>query len=188
MPEAKEMTKGEREELKRLARERARVAKADAAARTADLKASFEEHVSAHYMWDQDDVWEKAALAAKDACVEANATIKERCIELGIPANFAPEIVFHWAQRSPRWEVKATQDELRRTAYKRIEAMERTAKHEIDRACLTIQTQLVRAGLTSEAALEFLEGMPSVEGLMPALDIRELSRGQLPPGEDGIEF
>ncbi len=182
------MTKGEREELKRLARERARVAKADASARTADLKASFEEHVSAHYMWDQDEVWEKAATFARDACVEANKTIKERCIALGIPANFAPEILFQWAQRSPRWEVKQTQDELRRTAYKRIEAMERMAKHEIDRACLSVQTQLVRAGLTSDAAIGFLEGMPSVEALMPALDIRELTVGQLPPADEGISF
>lgn len=185
MSERREMTKGEREELKRLARERARVAKADAAARTADLKASFEEQVSAHYMWDQDDVWEAAKVAAVEACKAANETIRARSIELGIPPEFAPSIIFQWAQRSPRWEVKSVQEELRRTAFKRIDAMERQARHEIDRAALAVQTELVRVGLTSDAAIGFLEGMPSVDALMPALDIKELTAGpQRNPDED----
>ena len=42
----KPMTKTEREELKRLARERARVAKHDATRRAADLKAMFEQELT----------------------------------------------------------------------------------------------------------------------------------------------
>jgi hypothetical protein len=67
--------------------------------------------------------------------------------------------------------------DLRRAAYKRIEAMERTAKHEIDRKALEIQTELVAAGLTTDLAVGFLSSMPSADDLMPEIDIETLGSG-----------
>jgi hypothetical protein len=178
------MTKGEREELKRLARERARVAKHDAERRTADLKASFEEQIIAFYDYDRDEVWEELHGALSEMLRETNEKIRERAVELGIPTDFAPSVAFTWNARNPRVEVQRSQAEVRRAAYKRLEAMERTAKHEIDRAAVDIQTQLVAEGLTSERAIGFLADMPSVEALMPALDILQLTEGTPPSGED----
>jgi hypothetical protein len=184
------MTKTEREELKRLARERARVAKADAERRSADLKASFEYQVATYYEYDRDEVWRAAVEAAKEAVEDAVERIEERCVELGIPRELAPTLSVQWVGRGPH-AVASRQTELRRVANKRIEAMERSAKHEIDRQALEIQTQLVRAGLTSAEAVAFLEGMPSVDSLMPALDVRELTEGTgrpPDPDDDDIVF
>lgn len=174
MSAQREMSRAEREELKKLARERARVAKADAARRSADLKAMFEEQVVTIYEYDRDDVWKDAVEAAEQAVEEAQEKIVERCQALGIPRELAPYLQFGWVGRGQQG-VRQRQMELRGAAYKRIEAMERSARHEIDRSALEIQTQLVAAGLTSDDAVAFLGAMPTVDALMPAMDIRELT-------------
>lgn len=184
------MTKTEREELKRLARERARVAKADAHRRSADLKAIFEQELLAHYDYNRDEVWTEAVEAAKKAGQEAQAKIAARCEELGIPAAFAPSLSVSWHAQGPA-AVQYEQADIRRAAYKRIEAQERAALADIDRAALDIQTNLVRAGLTSDAAVEFLSAMPSVADLMPAINIDELEskpRRSLGMGDDDLGF
>lgn len=173
MTPEKPMTKTEREELKRLARERARVAKRDAERRTADLKAMFEQEMLTHYDYNRDEVWKEAVEAAKEAGSIAAAKIAERCEELGIPAGFAPQLSVSWHSQGPM-AVQYEQGEIRRAAYKRIDAQERAAVAEIDRAALEIQTNLVRAGLTSETAVAFLDAMPSVAELMPPVVMDEL--------------
>jgi aminopeptidase N len=185
--EQKAMTKTEREELKRLARERARVAKADAHRRSADLKAMFEQELLTHYDYNRDDVWKEAVEEAQKAGAAAAEKIAKRCEELGIPAAFAPTLSISWRSQGPM-AVEYEQAEIRRAAYKRIEAQERAALADIDRAALEIQTNLVRAGLTSEAAVEFLSTMPSVADLMPPVNISELDskprRRSLGMGDD----
>lgn len=183
----REMTRTEREDLKKLARERARVAKADAKRRTADLKANFEHQIIQHYDYNRDEVWAEAVAVASAAVKEAQAKVEERCKQLGIPAELAPHLEFGWQGRGP-YAVQHMQGDLRRTAYTRIEAMERSAIHEIDRATLEIQTRLVADGLTSASAIEFLGDMPAVDALMPALDILELTEGGDSRSDDGIDF
>lgn len=185
MSAEKPMTKGEREELKRLARERARVAKQDTQRRTADLKAMFEQELLTMYDYNRDEVWKDAVEAAKKAGEEAAHIIAVRCEELGIPAAFAPRLTVNWHQQGPA-AVNYEQADIRRAAYKRIEAQERGACAEIDRAALNVQTELVRAGLTSDAAIGFLETMPSVAELMPAVEISDLDvkRKSLGMGDD----
>lgn len=185
----KAMTKTEREELKRLARERARVAKHDATRRAADLKAMFEQELLTMYDYNRDDVWKEAVEAATKAGEEAAEKIAKRCEELGIPVAFAPRLNVTWQAQGPA-AVQYEQADIRRAAYKRIEAQERGAAAEIDRAALDIQTNLVRAGLTSDAAIAFLNAMPSVAELMPVIDIDKLEskpRRSLGMG-DGDDF
>lgn len=170
------MTRAEREELKKLARERARVAKADAARRTADLKAAFERDVITLYDYNRDETWKEAVAEATEAVNAAQEKIAQRCVELGIPMGFAPTVSFSWVGRGP-YMVEMEQADLRRAAYKQIDAMERTARQEIDRKALEIQTELVAAGMTSDRAIEFLASMPSVDDLMPAFDIRSIEGG-----------
>jgi hypothetical protein len=52
------MTKNERETLIQICRMRAKVAKADAASRSATLKADCKAQLAKIYHWDQDDVWQ----------------------------------------------------------------------------------------------------------------------------------
>lgn len=186
----KPMTRTEREDLKKLARDRARVAKADCDRRTADLKAMFEKQLIAVYDYNRDEVWKKAVEEASKAVDAAQEEISRRCEQLGIPAELAPRVTFTWERTGP-YAVASQQQGLRRAAYKRIEAMERTAKHEIDRRLLDIQTELVTDGLTSGRAVEFLRSMPSVDALMPEINLLEIDgNGHVVRGEldDEIGF
>ena len=54
------MTKGEREDLQRLVRQREKVLKAAARQRSAELLADFENQMGQEYSFDHDEVWEKA--------------------------------------------------------------------------------------------------------------------------------
>jgi hypothetical protein len=187
----KPMTKGEREELKRLARERARVAKADTERRAADLKALFEMQMMDQYDFDTVENWEAATGATLGIAARAEAEIREAFRNLGIPEMMAPLIHVDWHSRG-RFVVQHEQSDLRRAAHKRIEAATRTAKHEIDKRSLDVQTQLVAAGLTSSVAIEFLASMPTVEVLMPDDIVGEVlaarERPALGPGVDDEPF
>lgn len=184
------MTKGEREELKRLARERARVAKHDAQRRTADLKAMFEHQLADAYSFNSEETWSKAVVIAREECAAAQERISERCDALDIPTAMHPVVTFDWQTRGP-YAVAGQQQNLRRVAHARIAAQERSAIAEIDRSALEIQTNLVRAGLTSETAIEFLSTMPSVNDLMPPVNMDEIEasskRRQLGRG-DGYDL
>jgi hypothetical protein len=175
LTDEKPMTKGEREELKRLARERARVAKHDAQRRSADLKAMFEHQIADAFSYNSDETWSQAVLIAREECAKAQEMVAERCDALGIPSGMHPLVQFDWQSRGPS-AVAGQQQNLRRVAHQRIAAQERGAIAEIDRAALEIQTNLVRAGLTSETAIEFLSAMPSVNDLMPPVNMDELEQ------------
>ena len=56
----------------------------------------------------------------------------------------------------------------------RLDAMEKAAQTEIERASVEAQTQLIADGLTSDAAKDFLEALPSATALMPELDATAL--------------
>ena len=60
-------------------------------------------------------------------------------------------------------------------AQTRVEAIEQKAVVQIEMSCLKAQEQLALAGLTSDAAIRFVEQLPSVESLMPG---RALPRSQ----------
>ena len=82
---AKPMTKGEREDLQRLIRRREQVLKSAAGQRSAELLADFEQQLASIYGFDQDEVWEQAYRAAREAAQEAAGTIAQRCEKLGPP-------------------------------------------------------------------------------------------------------
>ena len=62
-----------------------------------------------------------------------------------------------------------------------VEAQEQKAKTQIELSCLDAQTKLAVSGLTSEAALGFVEALPSVEDLMPRLSFAEVAGESQPP-------
>jgi hypothetical protein len=149
------MSKSEREDLQRLVRQREKVLKSAAKQRSAELIADFENQMG-------------QAFAA-------------RCRELGIPAQFAPSLNFGWMPRGHENAVSQRRAELRRMARTQIEAIERKAITEIEVQCLEAQTQLALAGLTSQAALAFVEKLPSIETLMPKLSFAEIAGEAEPP-------
>jgi hypothetical protein len=174
------MTKGERQDLQRLVRQRAKLEKAGVAQRRAELWADFEAQLQAEYAFDQDEVWKAAHELAEEVLADANKKVAERSAELGIPKRFAPRLVMGW-HRGGTPMVGKHRNELRKLATSKLDAMEKAAKTEIERASVDAQTALVAEGLTTEKASGFLESLPSTGSLMPQLDLAEV-RGLLANG------
>jgi hypothetical protein len=175
------MTRAEREDLLKVVRIRAKVAKADAGARSAKLKAEFEAQLAAEYSYDDDAIWQQAHAAARTAAQEAQHIVARRCEELGIPGRFAPSLHLQWYHRGEN-AVKSRRQELTRVAHSKIDELEKEAKLEIDRASAETQTKLLAAGLESAEAQAFLEAMPTAAQLMPPVNLQDVRKQiALPP-------
>lgn len=169
------MTKSERTELGQLIRKRERVMKAQATERAAQMLAEFDTQCAQLYSFDDDEVWKQATDEAEKVVAEANATIKARCKKLGIPAEFSPSLGFGWIERGQN-AVASRRAELRRMAKSRITAIERETQTKIERISLSAQTEVIANGLVSADARKFLEQMPSLEVLMPAIDVKQMKQ------------
>jgi hypothetical protein len=86
------MTKGERDDLIRLIKQRERVQKTAAEERSKELLADFERHLGTIFKYDSDEVWKAANDYVHAAVHDANEKIRQRSKELGIPEEFAPSI------------------------------------------------------------------------------------------------
>lgn len=171
-PRTPTMTKGERDDLLKLIRAREKTQKAAATQRSAELLADFEQQVGAIYSFDQDEIWTKVNEMGTEAISTANKVIALRCAELGIPAQFRPSLQAGWFTRSEQCASKERRAELRRMATKRIEAIEQAARVKIETASIEAQTAIYQSGLSSAAAISFLEALPAMETLMPRLDFK----------------
>ena len=173
------MTRTERNDLARLVRQRARLERPGAVQRKAELLADFERQIASIYAYDDDETWKAASEAAQEEVEAANARVAARCQELGIPKEFAPGLDLRWYGRGQN-AVASRRAEFRKVAKTRLDAMEKAARTEIERASVEAQTRLIADGLTTEAAKAFLESLPSVESLMPELDATTILAGLLP--------
>jgi hypothetical protein len=166
----RQMTKGEREDLIRLVKQREKVAKTAAEQRSAAMLAEFEQQVSALHTFDSNEVWKAATDAAIEAAKKANKAVMEEAYRLGIPKEFQPKLNFSWARRGLN-EYKERRDELRRVAKAEIDAMEKVARVQIESQSVAAQTEIIANGLNSESAIAFLNKLPAIESMMPCLDV-----------------
>jgi len=164
------MTKGEREDLIRLIKQRERVAKTAAEQRSAAMLAEFESQVASVHAFATNEVWRASVEAAQAAAKEAMEKIAAESTKLGIPPEFQPRVSFGWLQRGES-AYNERRVELRRVAKAEIDAMEKIARVQIEQASVQAQTEVIANGLTSAAAIEFLRSMPAIETMMPALDV-----------------
>ena len=167
------MTRGERTDLGVLIRKHEKLMKTTAKQRALELRADFERQISHIFEYDEDETWKAAYAAAEQAVEDAKAVIAQRCRELSIPPEFAPNINMTWYGRG-RTALNERRIELRRVAWTKIDAMEAAAKTKIERASVEAQTALIADGPTSEAAHAFLEQIPTAETLMPMLVIEQI--------------
>jgi hypothetical protein len=175
------MSKGEREDLHRLTRQREKVLKNAAEQRSAELLADFDNQMGQEYSFDQDEVWQQAVKTVEPVVAKARAQITARCRELGIPDRFAPSIDLEWRARGYDNSIDRRKAELRRMAKTRIEAIERKAITDIGLSCLEAQEKIALAGLTSDVARAFIEKLPGIKELMPALSFTEVAGEADPP-------
>jgi hypothetical protein len=187
--ERKVMTKGEREALVKLIRAREKVAKTAAQQRSAAMLAEFEQQVTALHSFATNEVWK----AATDACIEAAKRANEEIVaesdKLGIPKEFQPRLSFNWSRRGEN-EYEQRRVELRRLAKAEIDALEKVAYVQIESASVAAQTEVIATGLQSEAAITFLNSLPPIDKMMPALDVTDIQaklaeRARSKPGYSG---
>ena len=176
----KRMTKSEREDLQRLVRQREKVQKSAAKARSTELLADFENQIAAEYRFDDDAVWAAAAKAADAEVAKAQDVSRSAAKNWGF-RNSSGRLLFHWVHRGYDNTLEKRRAELRRVAQEQVESLEQQAIVKIEPASVEAQTQIAVAGLTSEAAHSFLASLPTVESLMPALTYRELAGEADPP-------
>jgi hypothetical protein len=175
------ISKSEREDLQRLVRQREKVLRAAVSQRSAELLADFENQMGQEYSFDQDERWKQAVNSVKPLVDKAQAQIAARCRELGIPERFAPSLSLDWHARGYGNSIETRKRELRGMAKAQIDAIEQKALVEIGLSCLEAQTQLALAGLTSDAAAEFIAKLPGIETLMPKLSFAEVAGEADPP-------
>jgi hypothetical protein len=175
-----DMTRAEREDLQRLIRQRERLLKSAAKERSAELLADFENQMGQEYSFNQDEVWKKAREAADREVKKAQTQIAARCVELGIPKRFAPDLTLGWWGRGEN-ALKERRSELRKMAQTQIAAIEKRAITQIEMGSLEAQTELACAGLTSEAAKSFVDKLPAIADLMPMLSFAEVAGEAAPP-------
>ena len=164
------MTKGERDDLIRLIKQRERVAKSAAKQRSAAMLAEFETSMSTLHEFNKNEVWAAAMTAATEAAKEANARIDKESARLGIPEEFRPKLHYGWARRGEN-EYKDRRTELRRVAKAEIETIEKAIMVHIETQSVNAQTEVISNGLATADAIAFLNNMQPVEEIMPALDI-----------------
>ncbi len=95
------------------------------------------------------------------------------CARLGISEELRPSIRLSWSARGEN-ALAERRAELRRLAHARIDAGAQSAKVAIQANLLQVETELIRGGLESSEAMRFVDAMPTVEQLMPVVDVAEL--------------
>jgi hypothetical protein len=166
------MTRREREDLAKVTRLRAKVAKDGITAREAALLADVEEQLSAVYRFDH-DAWADITRHAEQVVAEADKQIAQRCRELGIRESFRPRLSLSWYDRGENAS-RERRSELRKAAQTKIAAMGKDAKMAIDARAADVLTELIAGGLESADAKAFLESIPTADQLMPRLTLSEL--------------
>jgi hypothetical protein len=166
------MTAGERHELKTLANERARLAMTQVRSLAADRLVELNRQLEATWAiedFEIGEMWKEL----RETANAANAKIAARCDELGIHPDMRPRITTGFGRPSIDSTRRA---QLRQMAKDENEAAIKRAAHQIDTWRLETRTNLVREGLTSDAAMSFLESMPGAADLLPAITADDLTR------------
>lgn len=167
------MTRGEREQLLKVVRLQAKVAKDDVSARQARILAEGEAAL-AHRFAEDDEAFADLTADARVYMREVKEKIDARAAELGIPTTFRPTMNAYWFDRGENADPRR-RAELRKVLQARAEATAKAAKLEIDRWSADLQSTIIAGGLASEAR-ELLGRLPTAEALMPPLEIPELGR------------
>jgi hypothetical protein len=174
------MTRKDREELCKVIRLRAKVAKGDVVRRKAEQLAAVEAQLSAVFAFE-DEAWKSITKEADQLVKEADARVAEICRQRGVPANFRPRLHLGWWERGANASA-SRRAELRKLAERQLEAAAANAKLTIESKEAEVLTVLHAGNLESEEARLFLEALPSAASLMPPLLMGDLQK--LLPIED----
>jgi hypothetical protein len=171
---AERMTSRERSDLAALIRRREKLAKAATAQVKAKRIADLEVQLASAFA-AEDERFADVARFTSQVVDRANREVQRRCEEMGIPETFRPTLALHWLSRGENATAER-RAELRRVGQTQADADQKQAAAHIEAASVEAQTALPRDGLTTDAARQWLDSLPTPEQLMPALEVSSLLR------------
>lgn len=166
-----ELLRRDRDDLVRIAKMRAKIARSEIEGRKAELLAEVERQLAAKYEFD-DHRWADVTRQAERAIAETNERIRQVFTDADIPIEFAPGVTLGWYSRGETAS-KERRAELRRCAERELDAKGKVAKVAIDRAEAEVITDLLAVTMADEAKGR-LEAMPTVAELLVAPSVAEL--------------
>lgn len=169
------MTKGERDDLAKVVRMNAKVARTRVDQLKAERLADLEAQLSARYKVD-DERWTTITAEAQQLVNTLDAEVAAICEREGIPAEFRPGIALGWYGRGENLMAKR-RAELRKRGQAKVEAVARQARAEIEAWQAAACTDLVSRGLSTGEARGWLEALPVADALVPVLEVAELEAG-----------
>jgi len=169
------MTKHELDKLLQLVKAEAKALKTATAARAAQVLADFEQKISKRYCVNESPVWAKLFGQAQDIIRELNAQILTDLKSQDIAEEYAPQAGIHWLDRGEN-AISKRRAELRQVAKSRALEDQTKAQTRIDLWSVQEQKELLTQGLQSQEARNFLERRPSLERLMPALELADVEK------------
>jgi len=169
------MTRADRANLERLARKRAKVAKAMIGERVKALRSDVEDQLSAEYHFD-DDVWGRHHPAGIRGRLSGRRPHRRSVPPGRRPRGLRPELTLGWRSRGEN-ALAGRRAELRKLAHARIDAAAESAKVAIESSLLEVETELIRDGLETAAAVAYVEAMPTPDELLPPVAVAELEPG-----------
>jgi hypothetical protein len=173
------MTSKERADLCALIRRRERLGKAALKERHAALNAEGESMLSAEFD-AEDELWADVARAAQAEIARADAEIARRCEAVGVPAKFRPRLNLSWQSRGANADPRR-RAELRGLMRARNDHALKAGENAYERWSVEQQEQVMRGGMGGDARA-YLDDLPSVESLLPALTVAQV-KALLPTGE-----
>ena len=175
MTAAEPMSRRDREDLAKVVRMRAKVAKAQVDERSTALRADAERQLAAIYPVD-DEAWAELTAEADRRISALDAEIAAICEAKGIRAEFRPGVQLAWYGRGVN-AIPKRRAELHKVAVANIAAAATAAKVAVEAASAELQGELIAGGLTSGEARGWLASIPTAEALMPVLDVNALEAG-----------
>lgn len=172
------MKVAERSQLMVVVNERAKLAKDEVRAMAADRLVELNRQLEANWR-DQDLGIEEDLRQMQKLVQKVNERIHARHDQLGTLSELRPKMS---AGIANAYVGKDRRAQLRQMLKDRNDADIKRAHHAIDVWKTQTREQLVLDGLTSEAAVEFLNSLPAASQLLPTVDVKALAARQLQMG------
>jgi hypothetical protein len=175
------MTKGERDELRRIVRQRFKVLRSEVTQRQRELTAGIDGQIVNRHR-DRDEKRQEVADDIARICADAQREVREvlKAVDIGELGPYQGTRI-QWFP--PTWGDDG-RHELRRAALSDLDAKVKAATLRLDREEVDLLQSLAIGALESAEAHEFLKRIPTVGELVPAARLEELEAA-LDPSEVG---
>ncbi|MEY2539320.1 MAG: hypothetical protein QOG67_3060 [Verrucomicrobiota bacterium] len=169
------MTKHDLDKLLQLDKNEVKALKHATEARRAQVVAQGEADIARLYKTDHKPEWAQLYKEASAIVQKLNARIRDDLEAEGKSVQFAPSADLHWSSRGENAE-SVRRAELRKVLVTESKAQQEAACVAIDLYSVRAQRELLTCGLETDIAREILAARPTLENLMPSLQLSDLEK------------